>query len=59
MRYELYDIPDARANAPLAISQKFHRHTNNFAPRLRLSYIWSHGIDDAPEINVRFDRVSL
>jgi hypothetical protein len=38
MRYEFYDIPDARANAPLAISQKFHRDTNNFAPRLGLSY---------------------
>jgi TonB-dependent receptor-like protein len=38
VRYELYDIPDARANAPLAISQKFNRDTNNFAPRLGLSY---------------------
>ena len=38
VRYELYDIPDARANAPLAISQKFSRDTNNFAPRLGLSY---------------------
>ena len=38
VRYELYDIPDARPNAPLAISQKFNRDTNNFAPRLGLSY---------------------
>jgi carboxypeptidase family protein/TonB-dependent receptor-like protein len=38
LRYELYDTPDARANAPLAISQKFNRDTNNFAPRLGLSY---------------------
>jgi TonB dependent receptor-like, beta-barrel len=38
VRYELYDVPDARANAPLAISQKFNRDTNNFAPRLGLSY---------------------
>src|SRR5262245_25524497 len=38
VRYELYDIPDARASAPLAISQKFNRDTNNFAPRLGLSY---------------------
>jgi hypothetical protein len=38
LRYELYDIPDARANAPLAISRRFNRDTNNFAPRLGLSY---------------------
>jgi hypothetical protein len=38
VRYELYDIPDARENAPLEISRKFNRDTNNFAPRLGLVY---------------------
>jgi len=38
VRYELYNIPEARSNAPLPISQKFNRDTNNFAPRLGLAY---------------------
>jgi len=38
LRYEFYDIPKARGNAPLAISRKFNRDTNNFAPRLGLAY---------------------
>lgn len=38
LRYEFYDIPKARGNAPLDISRKFNRDTNNFAPRLGLAY---------------------
>jgi hypothetical protein len=42
VRYELYNVPEARSNAPLAISQKFNRDTNNFAPRLGLAYSFGH-----------------
>ncbi len=38
LRYEMYDVPKARGNAPLDISRKFNRDTNNFAPRLGLAY---------------------
>ena len=38
LRYEFYDIPKARGNAPLEISRKFNRDTNNFAPRFGLAY---------------------
>src|SRR5262249_11719394 len=38
VRYELYNVPKARPDAPLALSQKFNRDTNNFAPRLGIAY---------------------
>lgn len=38
IRYELYNIPSARSNAPLPLSRKFNRDTNNFAPRLGIAY---------------------
>lgn len=38
LRYEFYDVPKARGNAPLDISRKFNRDSNNFAPRLGLAY---------------------
>ncbi|HEX9000385.1 MAG TPA: TonB-dependent receptor [Blastocatellia bacterium] len=38
LRHEFYDVPEARGNAPLDISRRFNRDTNNFAPRLGLAY---------------------
>lgn len=38
VRYDVYDIPDARQNSPFAASQKFKIDRNNFAPRLGVVY---------------------
>ncbi|MDQ3132646.1 MAG: TonB-dependent receptor [Acidobacteriota bacterium] len=38
VRYDLYDIPDARSDSPFATSQKFKVDRNNFAPRLGIVY---------------------
>ena len=38
LRYDLYDVPQANANAPLAYSQNFNVDKNNFAPRLGIVY---------------------
>jgi hypothetical protein len=38
VRYDLYDIPDARSDSLFAASQKFKVDKNNFAPRLGIVY---------------------
>ena len=38
VRYDLYDVPEARANSPLALSQDFKIDKNNFAPRFGVVY---------------------
>jgi hypothetical protein len=38
VRYDLYDIPDARSDSLFAASQKFKVDRNNFAPRLGIVY---------------------
>ena len=43
VRYDLYGVPDADPNAPLATSRKFPTSKNNFAPRLGLA--WTVGSD--------------
>lgn len=43
VRYDLYAVPPAPANAPLAISQKFRTDKNNFAPRLGVVYLLQDG----------------
>jgi hypothetical protein len=48
VRYDLYAVPPAPANAPLAISQKFRTDKNNFAPRLGVVYLLQGG--DRPTV---------
>jgi outer membrane receptor protein involved in Fe transport len=43
VRYDLYAVPQAPANAPLAFSQKFRTDKNNFAPRLGVVYLLQDG----------------
>lgn len=43
VRYDLYVVPQAPANAPLAFSQKFRTDKNNFAPRLGVVYLLRDG----------------
>ncbi len=38
LRYDLYDLPQAPASAPLPFSQNFRVDRNNFAPRLGIVY---------------------
>jgi len=38
VRYDLYDIPDARSDSLFVASQKFKVDKNNFAPRLGIVY---------------------
>jgi Carboxypeptidase regulatory-like domain/TonB dependent receptor len=38
LRYDVYNIPDARSDSPFATSQKFKVDRNNFAPRLGIVY---------------------
>ncbi len=38
LRYDLYDVPEARADSPLDFSRDFKIDKNNFAPRLGLAY---------------------
>lgn len=38
LRYDLYDIPDARNDSPFEPSRKFKIDKNNFAPRLGVVY---------------------
>ena len=38
VRYDLYDVPQANANAPLLYSRDFNVDKNNFAPRLGIVY---------------------
>jgi hypothetical protein len=38
LRYDLYDIPEADASAPLDLSRDFRVDKNNFAPRLGVVY---------------------
>ncbi|MSO62123.1 MAG: TonB-dependent receptor [Acidobacteria bacterium] len=38
VRYDLYGVPDANPNAPVATSRKFPTSKNNFAPRLGLAW---------------------
>ncbi|MCA1604377.1 MAG: TonB-dependent receptor, partial [Acidobacteria bacterium] len=48
VRYDLYAVPEAPANAPLAFSQKFRTDKNNFAPRLGVVYLFREG--DRPTV---------
>lgn len=48
VRYDLYAVPQAPANAPLAFSQKFRTDKNNFAPRLGVVYLLREG--DRPTV---------
>jgi hypothetical protein len=48
LRYDLYDIPDGIANAPLPQSQNFKVDKNNFAPRLGVVYALREG--DRPTV---------
>ncbi|MFN2453120.1 MAG: TonB-dependent receptor domain-containing protein [Pyrinomonadaceae bacterium] len=48
LRYDLYDIPQANAQAPLAISRNFTLDKNNFAPRLGIVYALREG--DRPSV---------
>ncbi len=48
VRYDLYAVPEAPANAPLAFSQKFRTDKNNFAPRLGVVYLLREG--DRPTV---------
>jgi hypothetical protein len=48
VRYDLYDVPQAPANAPLALSQNFRVDKNNFAPRLGIVYALREG--DRPTV---------
>lgn len=48
VRYDLYAVPEAPANAPLALSQKFRTDKNNFAPRLGVVYLLREG--DRPTV---------
>ncbi len=41
VRYDLYDVPDGVANAPIATSHEFPQSKNNFAPRV--GAVWSLG----------------
>ena len=43
VRYDLYAVPDAPANAPLPFSQNFRTDKNNFAPRLGIVYLLREG----------------
>ena len=43
VRYDLYDVPQAPANAPLAFSQNFRIDKNNFAPRFGVVYALREG----------------
>jgi hypothetical protein len=43
IRYDLYDVPDANADAPFAASRDFRIDKNNWAPRLGV--VWSIGAD--------------
>jgi hypothetical protein len=43
VRYDLYDVPRAPANAPLAFSQNFRVDKNNFAPRFGVVYALREG----------------
>ena len=43
VRYDLYGVPDANPNAPVATSQSFPTSKNNFAPRI--GAVWSLGSD--------------
>lgn len=38
LRYDLYDVPEAIADAPLQFSREFRIDKNNFAPRLGVVY---------------------
>lgn len=38
LRYDLYDVPEGIADAPLAFSRRFVIDKNNFAPRLGIVY---------------------
>ncbi len=44
LRYDLYLIPKADANAPLEFSQEFNIDKNNFAPRLGIVYALREGV---------------
>ena len=48
VRYDLYAVPDAPANAPLTFSQEFRTDKNNFAPRLGVVYLLREG--DRPTV---------
>jgi hypothetical protein len=43
VRYDLYGVPDADPNAPIATSREFPTSANNFAPRV--GAVWSLGAD--------------
>ena len=43
VRYDLYAVPEAPANAPLPFSQSFRTDKNNFAPRLGIVYLLREG----------------
>ena len=43
VRYDLYGVPDAAADAPIATSRKFPTSKNNFAPRI--GAVWTLGGD--------------
>jgi hypothetical protein len=38
VRYDVYDFPTARADAPFSYSQKFHIDKNNFGPRVGVAW---------------------
>ncbi len=48
VRYDLYDVPQAVADAPLPLSQNFRVDKNNFAPRLGVVYALREG--DRPTV---------
>ncbi|MFN6963178.1 MAG: TonB-dependent receptor domain-containing protein [Pyrinomonadaceae bacterium] len=48
LRYDLYDIPDAKSSSPFPASQKFKVDKNNFAPRLGVVYALRDG--DRPTV---------
>ncbi len=48
LRYDLYDVPQAQSDAPLAFSRNFKVDKNNFAPRLGVVYALREG--DRPTV---------
>jgi hypothetical protein len=48
VRYDLYDVPEADPNAPLALSRNFRVDKNNIAPRLGVVYLLREG--DRPTV---------
>ncbi len=48
LRYDIYDVPQAQSDAPLAFSRNFKVDKNNFAPRLGVVYALREG--DRPTV---------